>query len=188
MGPCWEFFFPFYFISSVFFKTVSLNYCLVKNQKTKAAHINRVAWKWNKTAMVESRDGGAPAGTSLGTHRLGGTFHLQGLEQLSGVYRLWFGISTSLDFPISYGTEPQAHTGSWPGPLWSRKGRATLLMWPATLTGEYRFCRGSQGSNPGAKLAFRWTWVQLCMLSRHHTEPISRSTFLEDIIQWCKLL
>lgn len=59
------------------------------------------------------KDGwGTPAGTSLGTHRLGGTFHLQGLEQLSGVYRLSFGISTSLDFHISYGTAPQTHTGS----------------------------------------------------------------------------
>ena len=89
---------------------MSLNYCLVKNQKTNAVHVNRAAWKWNKMGMVGNRDGGAPTGTSLGTHRLEGTFYLQGLKQLSGGYMLWFGISTSLDFHISYDTATQART------------------------------------------------------------------------------
>lgn len=135
--------FFFKFILSVFFKTMSLNYCLVKNQKTKAAHINAVAWKWNKMGMVGSRDGGgAPAGTSLGTQRLWGAFHLQGLEQLSGGYRLWFGISTSLDFHISYGAAPQAHTGSLSrspvihkGQGYSVAGTCSLDRWVQILQG-----------------------------------------------------
>lgn len=116
-----------------------------------------------KEGWGEQQIWGSPAGTTLGTHRWGVPFVFRARKKLSWGCGTWFAGSAQawISGPVVHPKLSGAPSTDQV-PLWSRKGRATLFMWPVPLPDRCRFCRRVQGLNPSAELGFRWTWVHSC--------------------------
>lgn len=169
---------------------MSLNYCLVKKpQKTKAAHINRT-WECKK-GEVSSRDGWrqlellwAPTGQGcLSWSGPGKSFH--------GVVEPGLQAQHNPGFLVLW-CSPQALRSShhWPGPPMVLKGQGYSISVTRALD---RYVQVLQ-EIPGLE-SQGWTWVPMDLgLFLHESRQwgsypsISRTAFLEVIIQICKLL
>lgn len=152
----------------------------------------------NKEGWGEQQIWGSPAGTTLSTHRSGAPFVFRAGKKLSWGCGTWFAGSAQawISGPVVHPKLSGAPSTDQ-APLWSRKGRATLFMWPVPLPDRCRFCRGVQDLNPRAELGFiparkqaveiihahqqncfsggyhsktHVTWARLCFSARYFTD------------------